>query len=207
MLPGTYLLKSQETETDKLLIQGTAPKKNLAYEMLKGDKVDQELNYLSSPSETLLEKQAKFAKFLNDQVFNMKLPKGYVVELGVWKCDTYKLFEKQYGPQRCKGYDIYNYTNRKDLHIEDVRKISQKESYPIALGRNHASSWQDSFMSRYAGLEFLVKNTVVGGFILEASLDMIPKNVAIYGFEHHLSYKKVSILKKVSPNSYCKTIA
>ena len=75
-----------------------------------------------------------------------------------------------YGPERCVGFDVANYGNHPRVREVDVRQLSARDDFPIALAWNDLSDWQQSPESKEAGLEFALRNMVAGAYYMDACL-------------------------------------
>ena len=203
-LPQIY----SQSETSEYLPEliGSGPAEPHILHLIKGDKIDECINYLMHCPDQEKRQREFCEEFLKERVFPISLPDGFVVELGVWKCGTYDFLINQYGKSRCRGYDIYNYMGRSDIIVKDVRNFYSSDDLPIALGRNHVSSWADSFSSRWAGLKFLTRNLVLGGYLIESAVHRIPRNVRLSGFKIIVQYKNTMILQKMSNQAFCSLI-
>ena len=109
-------------------------------------------------------------QFFYDFVFGQMVPsEGSIVELGTGQGVNFLELCRQFGEERCVGYDVVNFLKHPRVKEEDIRKLSSEDDYPIALGFNDLSDWQLSPQSKKAGFEFIKRNLVFGGYYVDAA--------------------------------------
>lgn len=134
-----------------------------------GDHVDRDPRYVEHVDMSGWEQEV--ASFLREVVFACPVPdEGWVVELGTARAVNFRLLCEHFGPERCIGYDVVNYAHDPLVLERDVRTLTKADDRPVALGWNDLSEWELSPRSKLAGLEFLTRNLVPGGFYMDATL-------------------------------------
>jgi hypothetical protein len=131
------------------------------------DHVDVDPRYVASVDMTGWERVVR--EFLDDCVFPRRLPPhGRVVELGTARGLNFDRLCRRYGAERCLGFDVVNYSGHPRVREVDVRRLGPADDVPIAFGWNDLSDWELSPESKRAGMDFLRRNLVVGGYYMDA---------------------------------------
>lgn len=162
------------------------------------DKVDTKIDYLRGSQEAL-PWQAHVGRFFEEVLFKLPVPvRGSIVEFGTYDCVSFERLCAKYSASRCVGYDIYEYKPHHRQIITDIRTLSAKDDQPVAFGWSNASMWMSSPRSKKAAYNYLMRNVVVGGYLLEDAIRRIPNDITFPGFVSVYSDKQLLLMKRVS---------
>lgn len=167
------------------------------------DLVDQHTRYMDLLEEmdpsTFAERNNRLKHLPNilDQLIFLD---GYIVEAGVWKGDLYKIFQKYFGKNRCKGFDIEKYIDDPSIIYGDFRKIKDLHPFKSSVFVNGLGTWKNNKLSKIAGLDYAIKNLIVGGYYFDTHYFFEPviektklfKKVNIKNNNLFVVYQKVS---------------
>lgn len=170
---------------------------NTLYHLFQQDKVDLDKCYLSDwqGADSWHEMVDSFFKQI---LFKLKMPEGWIVEIGTHKAISFNKLCSEYGQNRCLGFDICPYVYHPAVVVKDIRSIGSEYDRPVAFGWNNASNWEGSPRSKVAALQFLTRNIVNGGFLLDDSLPDMPHDVILPEFKTVWSNQTLVLLQKVS---------
>lgn len=96
----------------------------------------------------------------------LQLPEGKVVVLGSNNCIAFDLLCEHYGQDRCVGYDLHNPTDHPCVIIKDANDLGPADDIPIAFAFPDVCDWYTGPIARRCALEWAVRNTVPGGWVL-----------------------------------------
>lgn len=163
------------------------------------DIVDRKTNYMVywNPHET---RPPETDRYLAEHLFRLPLPAGKILEVGTYKCESFDQICDFYGQDRCLGVEVFPYARRPNVIAKDVRDVSPSDwgNEPLAFGWSDVSSWKHSPQSRLASAQLINQKLVVGGYLVESSLDLIPQNIRFVGYRPVRSFGESLILQKVS---------
>ena len=84
--------------------------------------------------------------------------------------NTYnKEWKQHFGTERVLGYDIINPNNTSSVIIKDISTFTEKDDYPCALVCNDLPNWIVIPKTKKTGLEWSLRNIVLGGFYIDYS--------------------------------------
>lgn len=105
--------------------------------------------------------------FYKDIVPTLDIPQeGYIVVMGTARAVSFDLLCKEFGPERCIGFDLYNPSNHPQVKIKDCNKLSVADNIPIAFAHNDIGSIPHTPSLKYKVQEWLLGNIVKGGYLL-----------------------------------------
>lgn len=141
------------------------------------DFVDQDIKYMLEieVNPDYLERNSIF-KLNNEPQTTLKslgvLPKGKVVEIGVFRKKVFNVLKELYGEENCFGVDFYPYEDDPNIVIGDWRTIHTDYNMDVALFWNGMGSWLNNKTSKQAGLDYAINNIVTGGFYIDLNYMM-----------------------------------
>ena len=165
------------------------------------DRVDQNPRYLASVDMSGWEEAV--SRFFSSFVFNRVLPNGAIVELGTAHGRSFAHLCRQYGEERCLGFDVVNYSEHPRIRTRDVRAFLDEDHGPAALVFNDLSDWTTSPVSKRAGLAYAVQNLVPGGLYIDAAYDtrgLAHANRALSGFRLITQDGMFALFERISPS-------
>lgn len=161
------------------------------------DKIDNRQNYLTN----WLDEQTWHEmtdSFFENVLYKLNLPEGWLVEIGTYKNYSFEKLYTKYGAHRCLGFEAFPYKQHPGVIIKDIRTIKSDYDRPIAFGWNNASNWEGSPRSKLAALQYLTKNIVKDGYLLEDSLPDLPHDIILRDFKVVWQNKSLVLLQRTS---------
>lgn len=139
------------------------------------DKVDLNPRYLENANMSAWQNEVD--NFFKNVLFNLDIPKGFIVEFGTFRCVSFNKLIKHFGQDRCFGFDIVNYENHPNVVECDVRTdLKFNLISNMAFAWNDISEWHGSPESKLAILNYTNKKLVPGGYYMDDALHRIPNN-------------------------------
>lgn len=114
---------------------------------------------------------------------------GYIVELGVNRCQSFNILCQMFGPIRCIGFDLENIMGHPNVHVCDIRTLVRE--IPIALCVNEVGGWKVTPESRQSAFDWAVENIVPDGLLIEHS-----DQLAGWSISGHLKARYFTIVGK-----------
>ena len=125
--------------------------------------------------------------------------RGWVIELGVNRCQSFNELCELFGEDRCCGYDLENVTKHPRVRECDIRHLHI--TMPIALCVNEIGGWRVTPESRQAGFDWAVTKIVEDGILIEHSDELAEWNLLerleslgfqkVTGTDYHVVVRKV----------------
>ncbi len=167
------------------------------YELFPKDKIDLSPNYLKHWNEESLWHE-EIDSFFENVLSVIDIPEGWIVEVGTYKARSFKKFCSRFGVERCLGFEAYPYVQHPAIVVKDIRSVNREFDRPVAFGWNNASNWEGSPRSKLAALNYLTRNIVKGGYLLEDSLPDLPRDIVLSDFKVVCQSQKLVLLQRVS---------
>lgn len=160
------------------------------------DKVDRKANYLDGTDMSFWHRQIH-------PVITSVLPKlgvprhGSILEIGVYKGDSFHLLSQTFGSERVRGIDLCRYIEDPRILNSDVRALKPEHDMPLAVAWNDVSTWKGSPRSKMAAFEYARRNLVVSGLYIDESFSDLPKDLPLSDFKLVYSVENISVFRRI----------
>lgn len=160
------------------------------------DKVDRKPDYLEGTDMVFWHRQIH--PIFERLVPSLGVPAhGVIMEMGVYKGDSFALLTNLFGADRVRGIELVKYIDEPRILNIDVRSLTSEHDMPLAIAWNDVSNWKGSPRSKMAALNYARKNLVLGGLYIDESLADLPSDLPLSDFKLVHSEGDVSVFRRI----------
>ena len=105
--------------------------------------------------------------FYDNIVKNLPIPEtGKILIMGTHNCHSFNKLCKQFGYDRCIGYDLHNPTEHPNVVIQNCMELSDNDKIDIAFCHNDLGNYATTPKLKEHAQKWAAKNLIKGGYML-----------------------------------------